>query len=133
MRIARRRLPLMMFAVLLASAWLATGCIVLLDEPRPVVYAPPPPPPPPPVYYAPSPPPGYYVPAPPPAVVIEGRAGGGQNPQHDRSRHVQANCNTVWTGCSNACNTNIDANQRAVCIANCNHARDLCVRKNLGY
>jgi hypothetical protein len=127
----------MLFAILFASAWLATGCVLLMDQPRPVVYAPPPPPPPPPppAYYypPPPPPPAYYVPAPAPAVVIEGHGGGGHDPQHERAKRAQANCNTVWTGCSNGCNTIANAAQRAVCVANCNHARDLCVRQNLGY
>jgi len=97
----------------------------------PVYYAPPPPPP---VYYASPPPPGYYVPAQPPAVYFEGGGGGGgRNPEHERSKRVQANCNTAWTGCANVCNTLHDPNQRALCISNCNNARNQCIRKNLGY
>lgn len=99
------------------------------------VPAPPPPPPqeyyppsPPPAYYAPSPPPAYYAPAQPPTVIIEGGGGGGD---HDRAKHVQANCNTAWTGCSNVCNTVADPNQRALCISNCNNARNQCLRKNM--
>ena len=126
------------------------GCAVYKDKqgqthyevlpPAPdVSYAPPPPPPPPyyappppPYYYAPPPPGVYYAPAPPPAVVYRS-GGGGPNPQHERSKHVQANCNTAWTGCVNVCNTLADANQRALCISNCNNARNQCIKKNLGY
>jgi len=120
----------------------------VLPPPKEVTYVPAPPPPPPPpayyyapappppaVYYAPAPPPAaYYAPAPPPAVIYEGRiGGGGPDPQHERSKRVQANCNTVWSGCSNNCNTIGNPTQRAVCIANCNHSRDLCIKKGLGY
>ncbi|MFP5240191.1 MAG: hypothetical protein ACLGQW_10205 [Acidobacteriota bacterium] len=102
-----------------------------------VVHTPPPPPPPPPAYYyAPAPPPPppayYYAPAPPPAVIYEQR-GGGYNPEHQRSKRVQSNCNNVWSVCANNCNTIANATQRAVCIANCNHSRDLCIKNGLGY
>jgi hypothetical protein len=131
-------------AVALCGLLLLSACAVykdksgqthyeLLPPPPAVAYVPvSPPPPPPPVYYAPAEPPAYYVPAPQPGVVIEG-PGSGPGSDHDRANRVQANCNTQWTGCSNVCNTNRDPSQRAVCVANCNHARDLCVRKNLGY
>jgi len=101
----------------------------VLPPPPAVAYVPAPAPPPPPVYYAPAEPPVYYAPAPQPGIVIEGS---GPGPDRDRARRVEGNCNTQWTGCSNGCNTIKDPGQRAVCVANCNHARDLCVRKNLG-
>ena len=133
------KLPLTCLCLLLVSA-----CAVYKDKdgqthyevlpPPPAVYYAPPPPPPPPVYYAPPPPPAvYYAPPPPAAVIIEGGGGGGRNPEHERSKRVQANCNTAWTGCANICNTVADPNQRALCISNCNNARNQCIRKNLGY
>lgn len=59
-----------------------------------------------------------------PQVIYEER-----NPNYDRSRHVEANCNMGWTNCANVCNTVADPNQRALCILNCNNARNQCVKK----
>jgi hypothetical protein len=117
--------------VSLAAIMGLTGCVALI-EPAPVYAPPPPPPPPPPVYYAPPPPPAYAPPpAPGPALILEGSPGA--NSDHERAKRVQANCNTQWTGCVNVCNTIANPSQKAVCIANCNNARNQCVKKNLGY
>lgn len=111
--------------VLICASLALAGCVAVIEQPA-AVYAPPPPPPPP-------PPPVYYAPPPPPApgIVIEG--GGGPNQDHERAKKVQANCNTQWTGCVNVCNTLGNPSQKALCIANCNNAKNQCVRKNLGY
>jgi len=137
------------FYVLLLAAILVSSCAVykdkegnthmeLLPPPPAVVYQAPPPgvyyqaPPPGVVYQAQPEPPVVYQAPPQAGIVIEG-GGGGQDSDHERAKRVQNNCNTSWTGCSNTCNTIRDPAQRAACVANCNHARDLCVRKNLGY
>lgn len=144
-------------SVLLCSAILVSSCAMYKDRngnthvemlpPQPaVVYQAPPPPPPAVVYQAPPPavvyeaqppvvyqaPPMVYQAPPAAGVYIEG-GGGGHDYGHDRAKRAQNNCNTVWTGCSNACNTIRDPAQRAVCVANCNNARNQCVRRNLGY
>lgn len=79
----------------------------------------PPGPPPPgygPGYYGPGP--GYYGPGP--------QYRGGQGSDYHRQRDIEANCNMNWQNCAGVCNTMANAQQRAVCVANCNNALNQC-------
>ncbi|MFP5238966.1 MAG: hypothetical protein ACLGQW_03955 [Acidobacteriota bacterium] len=51
-----------------------------------------------------------------------------QDAYERRRRHEEAVCNTRWANCVNVCNSMRDANQRAVCVANCNNALNQCKR-----
>jgi len=60
--------------------------------------------------------PGYY-------------GGGGGYRQHDnyqQHKRQEVNCNNNWQNCVGVCNTIGNANQRAVCVANCNNALNQC-------
>jgi len=63
-----------------------------------------------------------------------GYRGGRHDPYYDedaaerRHRNQENYCNVAWSNCVNNCNTMRDANQRAVCVANCNNALNQCKR-----
>ena len=60
--------------------------------------------------------------------------GGRHDPSYDqdaaerRRRNQENACNVSWANCVNVCNSMRDANQRAVCVANCNNALNQCRR-----
>jgi hypothetical protein len=51
--------------------------------------------------------------------------------REEYTKQVVDNCNVPWAGCVNVCNTLPDPNQRAVCIANCNNARNICIKNGM--
>lgn len=73
---------------------------------------------------------GYYHPQ------YYNRPGGTYYPSADqqayeqRRRRIEANCNMNWQNCATGCNTIGNANQRAVCVANCNNALNICKSRN---
>ncbi len=70
---------------------------------------------------------GYYNPG------HYNRGGGGGYYQEDQSerrqRRQENNCKVTWANCVNVCNTNPDANQRAVCVYNCNNFYNQCLNQ----
>ena len=52
--------------------------------------------------------------------------GNDQQNQQQQQRRNEANCNMNWQNCAGICNTMHDAQQRAVCVANCNNALNQC-------
>lgn len=66
---------------------------------------------------------GYYNPR------YQQRQGGAyydQNNDDRQQRRQEVNCNNNWQNCVGVCNQIHDANQRYVCVANCNNALSQC-------
>jgi hypothetical protein len=66
---------------------------------------------------------GYYNPR------YQQRHGGtyyDQDSADRQQRRQDANCNMNWQNCVGVCNQLTDANQRYVCVANCNNALNQC-------
>lgn len=68
---------------------------------------------------------GYYNPR------YQQRHGGTYNEDayERQQRRQEANCNMNWQNCVGVCNQIADANQRYVCVANCNNALNQCKRQ----
>ena len=52
--------------------------------------------------------------------------GNDQQNYAQQQRRNEANCNMNWQNCAGVCNTMANAQQRAVCVANCNNALNQC-------
>jgi len=89
--------------VLLTSAMLLPGCVETADQ----------------GYYGNGR--GYYNPG-----YQGGYSGGNQDAYERRRRRIEANCNMNWQNCAAVCNQMANAQQRAVCVANCNNALNQC-------
>ncbi|GFK92681.1 hypothetical protein NNJEOMEG_00507 [Fundidesulfovibrio magnetotacticus] len=55
-----------------------------------------------------------------------GSYGGYSNNAYQQNKRQEVNCNNNWQNCVAVCNTIANANQRAVCVANCNNALNQC-------
>ncbi|MFZ5427270.1 MAG: hypothetical protein ACOZEN_09855 [Thermodesulfobacteriota bacterium] len=64
---------------------------------------------------------GYYDPG-----YRGGYHGGQEDAYERRRRRIEANCNMNWQNCAAICNQMANAQQRAVCVANCNNALNQC-------
>ncbi|GAB6036505.1 hypothetical protein JCM15519_10640 [Fundidesulfovibrio butyratiphilus] len=82
---------------------------------------------------------GYYAP-PPPGYYGNPYQGYTRSPRsydeeyanykayEERRRKVEVNCTMGWQNCMNMCNASRDPHQRNMCVANCNNARNNCLR-----